>query len=123
MPAETEWSRVKAAEQAVVAEVKKAEGEVKTVAEATVTEAKKVVADVKEEVKKATVEITADEKLFLSDAELEFMKAQVEIQRLSKITEAKSKAYQDYVEGLFKKYLISKTEFVFDGAVRLFKRL
>ena len=114
---------VKAVEQAVVAEATKVETEVKTVAEAVVADAKAEVEKVKAAVKKAVVEISTEEKLFLSDAELEFMKANLEIQRLTKITEAKSKSYQEYVEKLFSKYLISKTEYVFDGAVRIFKKL
>lgn len=120
MSVETE---VKAVEQAVVAEATKVETKVKNVAEAVVADVKAEVAKVEPAVKKAVVEISTEEKLFLSDAELEFMKANLEIQRLTKITEAKSKAYMDYVEGLFKKYGLTKATHLFDGAVRAFKSL
>jgi galactokinase len=109
MSIETE---VKAVETAVEGEAVKIEGEVKA-----------EVAKVEEKTKAALVQVSTDEKLFLSDAELEFLKAQMEIQRLSKIADAKSKQYADYVEGLFKKYLLDKAEYVFDGAARLFKKL
>ena len=138
MSVETE---IKAAEQAVEGavtsvetkvegEVAAVEGEAKSVAEAVVTEAKKVEGDVVKEadkvvekVKAAFVGLIADEKLFLREAELEFLKAQMEIQRLNKIAEAKSKAYTDYVEQLFTKYGLTKAEYVFDGAVAQFKKL
>ena len=117
-------------ETAVKAVEATVEGEVKTVAESVVAEAQKVegevVAEVKkveEKVKAALVDIKAEEKLFLSDAELEFLKAQLEIQRLQKIADAKSKAYTEYVENLFKTYVLDKASYVFDGAVRNFKKL
>lgn len=110
---------VKKVEAEVSTEVNKAETEVKTVAEAVVTEVKKA----EEKVKAAFVQITAEEKLYLRETELEFLKAQMEIQRLSKITEAKSEAYTKYVEQLFTKYVLTKAEYVFDGAVAQFKKL
>jgi hypothetical protein len=99
--------------------VEGAVAEVKSVAEAVVAEAAKV----EEAVKAALVQITADEKLFLREAELEFLKAQMEIQRLTKLAEEKSKAYTAYIEQLFVKYGITKVEYVFDGAVNSFKKL
>ena len=109
MSIETE---VKAVETAVEGEVVKIEGEVKAEA-----------AKVEEKAKAALVQVSTDEKLFLRETELEFLKTQMEIQRLSKIAETKSKQYADYVEGLFKKYLLEKAEYVFDGAVNVFKKL
>ena len=112
-------------EKAVEGTVAKAEIEVKTVAEAVVADVKAEVAKVEPEVKQALVQISTDEKLFLREAELEYLKAQTEIQRLTKITEAKSKEYTAFVESLFKKYVISKADFVFDGVVnasRLFEK-
>jgi hypothetical protein len=99
------------------------EGEVKTVETKAETVAEAVVAKVEEVVKAALVNIVADEKLFLREAELEFLKAQMEIQRLSKIAEAKSKSYTDYIESLFVKYGLTKVEYVFDGAINAFKKL
>jgi hypothetical protein len=114
----------------VVGEVAKVEGEAKTVAKAVVTEAKKIEGEVVKEVEKvvekvkaAFVQIISDEKLYLREAELEFLKAQMEIQRLNRIAEAKSKAYTDYIEQLFVKYGLSKAEYIFDGAVNQFKKI
>ena len=107
-------------EKSVEGTVAKAEAEVKTVAEAVVADVK---AEVAKEVKVATVAISTEEKLVLRTAELEFLKAQMEIQRLSKITEAKSKEYQTFIEGLFTKYLLSKAEYIYDAASDLFKKL
>jgi hypothetical protein len=115
-------SELEKIEAAVEGTVVAAEGEVKSVAEAVATEAKKLEGEVAAEVKKA-VDISTEEKLFLREAELEYLKAQTEIQRLSKLAEAKSVSYQAYVENLFKKYALGKAEYVFDGAVNAFKRL
>ena len=99
------------------------EGEVKAVETKVETVAEAVVAKVEEKIKAALVNIVADEKLFLREAELEYLKAQMEIQRLSKLAEAKSKSYTDYIESLFVKYGLTKAEYVFDGAVNAFKKL
>jgi galactokinase len=109
MSIETE---IKSVETAVEGEAVKIEGAVK-----------EEVAKVEEKAKASLVQVSTDEKLFLREAELEFLKAQMEIQRLSKIADAKSKQYADYVEGLFKKYVLDKAEYVFDGAVNVFKKL
>jgi hypothetical protein len=119
MSVEYEVKAVEAVVAEVVAEAKTVETKVETVAEAVVADAK---TDAKE-VKAAIVNINSDEKLFLREAELEFLKAQMEIQRLSKIAEEKSKGYQAYIEALFKKYLITMAEYVFDGSVNAFKLL
>jgi hypothetical protein len=103
--------------------VEKAVEDVKSVAEEVVTEAKKVEGEVVTKVKEALIQIAAEEKLVLREAELEYLKAQMEIQRLSKITEAKSKEYQAYIEGLFMQYGLAKTEYMFDAAVNQFKKL
>ena len=99
------------------------EGEVKSVAEAVVAEVKKVEGEVVAKEKAAVIQLKAEEKLALADLELEFLKIQTEVQRLSKLAEEKSKAYQAVVEGLFKTYLVTKAEYVFDGAVRVLKAL
>jgi hypothetical protein len=110
-------------ETEVVSEVKAVETKVETVADAVVADVKAEVVKVEDKVKAAVVEIKAEEKLFLREAELEFLKAQMEIQRLSKITEEKSKGYQLYVENLFKTYVLDKAEYVFDGAINAFRKL
>jgi|SRR5271166_5248138 len=110
-------------ETAVENEVKAVEAKAETVAQAVEGEAKAAVAEVAKEVKAATVAITSDEKLWLADTELEFLKVQAEIKRLTELAEGKQKAYTTYVENLFNKYAVTKAEYVFDGAVRLFKKL
>ncbi len=109
-------NEVKAVEAEVKSEVAKVEGEVKAAVET-------VGAEVKAAVTKAVVDITSEEKLFLREAELEYLKAQMEIQKFSKNAEAKSKQYVEYIEGLFKKYAITKVEYVFDGTINAFKKL
>jgi hypothetical protein len=99
------------------------EGEVKAVETKVETVAEAAVAKVEEKIKAAIVEIKAEEQLVLRNAELEFLKSQMEIQRLSKIAEAKSKEYTTYVEQLFLKYGVTKAEYVFDGAINAFKKL
>jgi hypothetical protein len=111
MSIETE---AKTIEGEVVAAAEKVGEEVKTVAE-------KVVEEVKPVAKAAVVHITAEEKLILADAELEFMKASQQIQQLQKATEAKREEYQKAVEGFLQKYLISKADYVFDGVKREFQ--
>jgi hypothetical protein len=131
MSVETE---VKAVEQKTVAEVAKVEADAKaevakveadakTVAEAVVANVKDEVAKDELKAKEAVVQTTTDEKLFLREAELEYLKAQMEIQRLSKLAEAKSKAYMDFIESLYKKYAITKAEYIFDGGVNAFKAI
>jgi hypothetical protein len=110
-------------ETIVEGEVKAVETKFENVAAAVVADAKAVETKVEEVVKAALVNIVADEKLFLREAELEFLKAQMEIQRLSKVAEAKSKSYTDYIESLFVKYGLTKAEYMFDGAVNAFKKL
>jgi hypothetical protein len=107
----------------VKAEATKVETKVKTVAEAVVADVKEEASKVEPKAKAALVQVSADEKLFLSDTELEFLKTQMEIQRLTKIAEAKSKSYTDYIEGLYKKYALTKVEYLFDGGVRAFKAI
>jgi transcription termination factor NusB len=101
------------------------EGEVVAVAEKVAEEVKTVASEVVAEVKKvekaAVVKITADEKLLLADAELEYLKATSQIQQLTKTTEAKSKEYQENVEKFLVKYGLSKLEYVFDGVKREFQ--
>jgi predicted DsbA family dithiol-disulfide isomerase len=116
--------------KAITDAVKATEGEAKSLVQAVEDEAKKVETEVKTEVAKlepavkaATVKIKAEESLVLREAELEYLKSQMEIQRLSKVAEAKSKEYTAYVEKLFKTYVLDKAEYAFDGAVNIFKKL
>jgi hypothetical protein len=99
------------------------EAKVETVAEAVVAEVKADVAKVEEKVKAALVEVSTEDKLYLRSTELEFLKMQMEIQRITKLAEDKSKGYAEYIEKMFVAYAVSKAEYVFDGAVNVFKKL
>jgi hypothetical protein len=123
--------KVESEAQAVVADIEKdtdklvaaGEGEAKSVATAVEAEVKKVEGEIKPEIKKALVEITAEEKLFLREAELEWLKSQTEIKRLSTLAEEKSKSYTAFVESLIKKYGVDKASYVFDATINAFKKL
>lgn len=110
-------------ETVIEGEVKAVETKAENVAEAVVAEAKKIEGEVVAAIKAAVVQIKTEEKLFLREAELEFLKANMEIQRIQKIAEGKSKEYQTFVENLFKTYVLDKAEYVFDGSVNAFKKL
>jgi hypothetical protein len=110
-------------ESEALAEVNKVETEAKTVAKEVETKTEAVVEKVETAVKKALVEITIEEKLFLRETELEYLKVTMEIQRLQKIVEADSKKYMDSVEVLLKKYGLDKAEYIFDGTVAAFKKI
>jgi hypothetical protein len=94
---------------------------IETIEGEVVAEVKKVVAEAEKVEKAAVVKITADEKLILADAELEYLKTTTEIQRLTKITEAKAKEYQENVEKFLVKYNLSKLDYLFDGVKREFQ--
>jgi len=125
-------------EAEVKSEVAAVEAKAETVAEAIATDVKsevvKVEGDVKAEVakveekvkaavKKAVVEIKAEEQLVLRNAELEYLKATMQINNLQKIVESKSKEYTAYIESLLKTYGIDKVEYTFDAVTNTFKKL
>ena len=97
------------------------ESEVKTIEGEVVAEVKKVVAEVEKVEKAAVVKITAEEKLVLAEAEIEYLKASAQIQQLTKTTEAKAKEYTAAVEGFLVKYGISKADYVFEGVKKEFQ--
>ena len=103
-----------------MSELQAVEAEVAKVAEEAKAEVVKIVEEVKPVAKKALVAITADEKLILAETEVEYLKATMEIQRLTKITEAKSKEYQTAVDGFLTKYGLSKLDYLFDGVKKAF---
>lgn len=110
-----------------VKDAKSAAEEVKANVEA---DAKKIEQKLAATAKKVRVDITTEEKLFLRDAEAEFLRAQVEIKDLqSKIqscavkAEAASKKYTAKLEELIKKYGIDKAEMLFDNIENAFKAL
>jgi hypothetical protein len=108
MSIETE---VKAVEAEVKAEVVKVEGEVKA-----------EVAKVEKAAEKVLQELTAEEKLIIREIENEYLKAQMEIQRLSIITQNAQKKFTETVEVLVKRYAVSPTEWIFDNISLQFKR-
>ena len=99
----------------VEAEVKAVEGEVVKVVEEVKAEVVKVA-------EKVVQELSAEEKLYIREVENEYLKAQMEIQRLSQITQGAQKKFTDYVETLTKKYVISPVEFVFDNISLTFRK-
>lgn len=103
---------LKAVETAVESEVVKVEDAVVKVAE-----------EVKTEVKAALVALTGDEKFLLRDTELEYLKAQMEIQRLTRVAEAKGLEYRNAVDSFLKKYALDKAEYIFDGAKLAFTKI
>lgn len=112
--------------KAVEAEAEKVVSEVKTevvkVAEEVKTEAAKLVGDAKVEVKKLTQEITAEEKLAIREIENKYLKAQIEISRLSQITQQAQREFTSSVENLTKKYVVDPLEWFFDNAELIFKK-
>jgi type IV secretory pathway VirB4 component len=99
---------------------------VETVVNAVEAEVVKVAEEVKAEVVKAverfTQEITAEEKLVIREIENEYLKAQMEIQRLSQITQGAQKKFTDTVDSLVKKYAVSPAEWLFDNISLQFKK-
>lgn len=125
MSVETEVKEVVASVEAEVAKVEATAAapaeEAKTVAEKIEAAVEKTEA-VAAEVKAAVVQISTEEKLFLREAELEFLKATMDIQRLQTITATKTKEYQAFVDSMLKKYNLTKEEYVFDGTINIFKK-
>ena len=101
MSIETE---VKAVEAEVKAEVVKVEAEVKA-----------EIAKVEKAVEKVLQELTAEEKLAIRQIENSYLKAQLEINRLSTITQKAQQDFTKTVEDLTRKYLINPVEMVFDN--------
>ena len=105
------------------------ENEVKAVelkAEAVASEVKEKVenllGEVKAEAKKVTQELTAEEKLFIRETENAYLKAQIEINRLSQITQKAQKDFTENVENLSKKYLLNPAEWIFDNVALIFRK-
>ena len=94
VPAQTEVQKVEAAVKAIEAKVVKfAEG--------------------------ARVEISVEEKFFVTKMENEFLKSQLEIQRLTKIVENTQK---QFLEGLTKKYAINPLTHMFNNIELVFTK-
>jgi hypothetical protein len=101
--------------EAVEAEVKKVEGEV-------VAEVKAVEAVVEKVIEKVTQELTADEKLAIREIENTYLKAQIEITRLSTITQKAQKDFTDTIEKYTKKYAVDPLVWIFDNVELIFRK-
>ena len=103
-------------------EVKAVETKVEEVAGEVKAEATKLVEEVEAGVKKLTQELTAEEKLFIRETENKYLKAQIELGRLSQIAGQAQRDFSSKVEELTKKYVVSPAEWVFDNAELIFRR-
>jgi type IV secretory pathway VirB4 component len=95
---------------------------VETIVEEVKQEVVKVAEEVKAEVVKAVQELSAEEKLGIREIENEYLKAQIEINRLSQITQKAQKSFTDTVESLTKKYAVDPANWLFDNVSLTFKR-
>jgi Na+-translocating ferredoxin:NAD+ oxidoreductase RnfC subunit len=105
---ETLVQEIEAKAEAVAAEVK---NEVVNVAE-----------EVKAEVKKLTQELTTEEKLAIREIENTYLKAQIEINRLSAITQKAQKDFTSTVESLTKRYVLDPVDWLFDNIALEFRK-
>jgi hypothetical protein len=64
---------------------------------------------------KVSQDISTEEKLAIREIEVNYLKAQAEIQRLSQITQNAQKVFTDKVQELTKKYEIDQSKWVFDN--------
>src|SRR5271157_896634 len=86
------------------------------------TEVVKVAEEVKAEVMKVTQELSAEEKLAIREIENGYLKAQIEINRLSQITQKAQKDFENTVKSLTAKYVIDPAEWLFDNVELIFRK-
>jgi hypothetical protein len=102
------------------------EQEVKKVAAAVETAvapvAKAVKAEVAKVVEKTTQELTDAEKLAIRELENSYLKVQIEINRLSQITQKAQADFTTNVEALIKKYVTPTETWAFDNVQLLFRK-
>ena len=84
------------------------------------TEAQKIEAAVVKFAEGARIEISTEEKLFGAKLENEFLRANMEIQRLTKIVENAQKQFPQFIEGLVKKYAINPATHQFHNIEQVF---
>ena len=108
-------TEVKKVEGEVVAEEKKVEGEV-------VAEEKKVEGEVVAKAEEVMKDISAEEKLLLTKMENEFLKGQMELQRIQANVKRISEIYPKKVEELAVKYAIDLKTWAFDGMELVFRK-
>lgn len=119
MELENEVKAIEAKAEAVVSEVK---AEAVKVVEEVKTEAGKLMGEAKAELKKATQSLTSEEKLAIREIENAYLKAQVEINRLSQITQKAQKDFTNTVESLTKRYAVDPAIWLFDNAELIFRK-
>ena len=98
------------------------ETEVKAEVVKVAEEVKAEVVKVAEEVKKITQELSAEEKLAIREIENGYLKAQIEINRLTQITQKAQKDFESTVKALTTKYVIDPADWLFDNVALIFKR-
>jgi len=107
----------------VETEVKAVEAKVEAVASEVKAEVVKVAEEVKAAVVRTEQALTAEEKLALREIEVEYLKAQMQIQALSQTTQNAQKRFTSTVEALGKKYVIDPAVLAFDNVEMKFKTL
>jgi len=117
---------VEAKKTEVVKEAGKIAGEVEALPGEALGEIKKVegevVAEVKKEEEKVRTEITDAEKLMLTKMENEFLKAQMEFNRLQSVLKNIQDTYPKKIEELAVKYSADVKDWFFDGVELVFKK-
>lgn len=112
--------------QEVEALAKEAAEKVEGVATEVKAEVVKVVEEVKtdvvKEVEKIRQELSTEEKLAIRELENTYLKAQIEINRLSTVTQKSQQEFTKTVENLTRKYVINPAEWVFDNVDLYFRR-
>lgn len=95
---------------------------VETVVEDVKQEVIQVVEEVKAVAKKVAPEISAEEKLVIREIENSYLKSQIEIQRLSQITQKAQADFTKTVEDLTKRYAIDPAQWLFDNVTLSFRK-
>ena len=95
--------------------VEKVEAEVKAVEAKVEAEAKVVEAKVETFATAARVDLVAEDKLFVREIEIEFLRAKNEISRLEQVVKNAEARFAPTVQQLAKKYLINPATHTFDN--------
>lgn len=95
--------------------VEKVEAEVKAVEAKVEAEAKVVEAKVETFATAARVDLSVEEKLFVREIEVEFLRAKTEIAKLEQIMKNAEARFAPTVQQLAKKYLINPATHTFDN--------
>ncbi len=113
---------VKVIEAKAEAVVNKVKTEVVKVSDEIKAEAEKVAKEAKAGVKKLVQELTAEEKLAIREIENAYLKAQIEMNRLTPILQKAQKDFTETVSSLVTKYAVDPAEWLFDNVTLIFRR-